>query len=271
MAELFFKDPRDYIKFEHELRRARRPSYSMRAFARDLSISPSSLNDFLQSRVGMSEERIENLSTKLNWSFKRKEHFRDLILARFDRDPGVRQSAQMRAKARTKDGAYRYSLDAFKCISDWYHLAIIELCLLKDAVDSRVISRDLNISSSTASAAVKRLLRLELLKETAQGLKPDQSTNYFGDDGPSAAIKTFQSQILELAQKALEENESIHHDSQSFIYSVPSNQVEKLLADIRKSVLDTLNRYAHEPGGDCIQAVTIQSFPIWRSNEGATK
>jgi uncharacterized protein (TIGR02147 family) len=266
MTEIYLKDPRDYLNFELELRKARRPAYSMRAFARDLSVSPSSLNDFLKARVGMSEARIDAIAQILKWSDERREHFRDLILARFDRDPGVRQSAQMRARSRLKDGAYKFSLEAFKVISDWYHLAILELCALKDGLDAATMAHELNLEPGTVKSAVNRLLKLQFLKKTETGLKPEDDTSHFGDMGSSEAIKKFHSQILEMAQRALFTNSGPRHDSQSLVYSVAQKDLAKMNGEIRKSVLNIVNRYAQQPNSDCIQVLTLQIFPVWPSS-----
>lgn len=41
-----------YLNNEFTLRKQRRPYYSLRAFARDLSVSPSTLSDLLNSKKG---------------------------------------------------------------------------------------------------------------------------------------------------------------------------------------------------------------------------
>jgi uncharacterized protein (TIGR02147 family) len=205
MTELIFKDPRDYLTFEFELRRSRRPSYSMRAFARDLKISPSSLNDFMKGRVGMSKARVHSIAESLKWTSSRTEHFLDLISSKYETDPGEKQASLLRVRKRVKDGSCGLSLDSFKAISDWYHLVILEICELRDHAEVAQIADDLNLSASTVKDAIKRLQRLGLMHTTEKGLKPTEDLNYFGDDQPSDAINNFQSQILELTQKSLQD------------------------------------------------------------------
>ncbi len=266
--ELYFKDPREYITFEHELRKARRPAYSMRAFARDLSVSPSSLNDFLKSRVGMSDERIESIANALKWSEDRKTHFRDLIVSKFDRDSVARQSAATRARGRLKNGAYNQSLDAFKVISDWYHLAIIEMCGLRKDFTIATLATELRLKPSTVQKATKRLLKLQLIEETATGFKPASDTNHYGDHGSSEAIKTFHSQIMDLAQAALLKNSSGDYDSQSMLFSIQQKDASKMNSEIRKAISDIVNRYAQVSSPDSLQAISLQSFPIWPTQVG---
>jgi uncharacterized protein (TIGR02147 family) len=268
MSEIYFKDAREYLVFEHHLRKTRRPSYSMRAFARDLAISPSSLNDFLRARVGMSPSRIERISRILNWSDSRKQHFRELIQSKHERDPVLRQTALVSVRRRLKEGSFALSLEAFKIISDWYHLAIIELCSIRNHLDVSTIATELKLNKKTVRLAVARLLNLKLLSQTEFGLKPVTDSNHFGDVGSSEAIKTFHSQVLELAQNALQKNDQPAFDSQSFFYSVEQKKLSQMNSEIRHAVLAIVNRYAQTEKADCIQALTLQIFPIWQPNYG---
>lgn len=262
MAELLFKDSRDYILLEYELRRARRPSYSMRAFARDLGFSPSSLNDFIKSRVGMSKERIEKISAALQWSPLRKEHFLDLILSKYDKDPGVRRAASIRAKVRTKEGTYGQSLEAFKSISEWYHLVIIEICDIRDFVSATEVSKDLGISLLLATQAIKRLIKLGFLEETLQGLKPSDESSYFGSDSSDEALRNFHSQVLSLAQKALEEKTPADRESQSLVFSMDRGETSAMHEEIRKSIISIVSRYAQTSQRNSVQMLCLQVFPV---------
>lgn len=261
-SELLFKDPRDYIKFEFELRRSRRPSYSMRAFARDLKVSASSLNDFMKGRVGMSQSRVLSIAETLKWSELRTEHFADLIASKYEADPGVRQASMLRVRKRVKEGSSGMSLDAFKAISDWHHLVIIEVCELKDGVDAAQLAKDLDLPLTEVKEAIKRLQRLGLLQLTERGLKATEELSYFGDDQPSDAVVNFHSQILELTQKHLHEKAMSDRYNQSIVFSVNSGDVEAMYADLEKSVLNIVNKYAQAAKRDSVQVFNMHSFSV---------
>ncbi len=267
MAELLLKDPREYLKFEHEMRRARRPSYSMRAFARDLEVSPSSLNDFLKGRVGMSNDRIERIAAVLRWSEKRKDHFQDLIAAKYEKDVGAKLSAQTRIRSRLKDGTFGLSVDAFRAISEWHHLVILEICECKDGMDAAAIAKELSLAPATVQQAVKRLIGLGLLQKSTNGLKPVESASHFGDDAPSDAIVSFHCQVIQLAQKALQEKPASEREALSVMFSLNREDLEKMNAEIKKSVMSIINRYAQHAPKDHIHTIALQSFPIWTDSK----
>jgi uncharacterized protein (TIGR02147 family) len=263
MAELLFKNPQDYLQFEYDLRRARRPSYSMRAFARDLQMSPSGLNDFMKSRVGMSEARVHSISAQLKWSPERVQHFQDLLRSKFDKDRGVRAAALARVKARLKQGSAALTVDEFKTISEWHHLVILELCEIRDHIEARQIATELDISPDQASQALRRLIKLKLIAAGKRGYKPTEINTHFGDDAPSEAIRFFHSQLLERAQKALQITPIEDRDGQSMVFSVSRKDVAKMSAEIRHAISNIVNRYAQTTETDCIQALTFQVFPVW--------
>jgi hypothetical protein len=103
MVDLFFKEPKDYLRFEFELRKSRRPAYSMRAFARDINMSPSGLSDFMNDRVGMSEARVAEIADKLQWPLVRREHFNDLILSKGKFSSSDRKAALLRVRSRVQE------------------------------------------------------------------------------------------------------------------------------------------------------------------------
>ena len=76
------RDPRQYLKAELELRQQRRPQYSLRAFARDLNMSPSTLSDFFHGKLGLSKDRVRHIGTKLNLTDMQQSHFNDLLEVR---------------------------------------------------------------------------------------------------------------------------------------------------------------------------------------------
>jgi len=235
----------------------------MRAFARDLDMSPSGLNDFLKGRVGMSSKRVEMIAEILKWTPTRKDYFLDLILSKYDKDPAVRQASQMRIKSRLKEGSFGLSVDAFKAICEWHHLVIRELCDLKDNLKIKDLAKELNITPLTAGKAVKRLLKLGLLVETKKGFKPAEANCHFGDEVPSDAVREFHSQILDLAQTALKEKTMTERESHSLVFSVRKEDMAQMRSDLKKAILQIANRYAHAENRTAIQALSLQVFPVW--------
>ncbi len=98
-------------------------------------------------------------------------------------------------------------LDKFHFISDWYHIAILELSCTEDFNPNlNNISRRLGITVDEARAAIDRLLRLGLMKRHEQKLlKVEKDITNFSPGQSSKAHKHYQRQIMEKGLKAIDE------------------------------------------------------------------
>jgi uncharacterized protein (TIGR02147 family) len=220
MNTLLFKDHREYVRFELKLRQERRPAYSMRALARDLRMSPSSLCDFLAGRVGLSRERSKVVGDHFAWPEPVREHFWDLMQAKYAKLPEARKKAKFRAATRTREASVSVPLDSFKVISEWYHLVILEIhSILGGHVDPKAVSARLNISAATVRDATDRLVRTGLLKENTEGLLlPAETDTWIGDEAPSACVRSYHAQVLGLAMKAIENVAMDERESLSLMF-----------------------------------------------------
>ncbi len=72
---------------------ASNPRYSLRAFARDIGISPSRLSAILKGRQGLSESSASRIAAKLGWEGEAAERFVLMVLAADSRSKGRRTEA----------------------------------------------------------------------------------------------------------------------------------------------------------------------------------
>lgn len=96
---------RDFMLRELERRQRKNPSYSLRAFARDLEVPSSRLSEILNRKMGLSETRAVALADKLNLSSSEREFFIDLALAEHARSAVIKEMAQRRVQTRSESSA----------------------------------------------------------------------------------------------------------------------------------------------------------------------
>jgi uncharacterized protein (TIGR02147 family) len=140
---------------------------------------------------------------------------------------------------------------------------ILEICDIQNQIKISEIAKSLGITPIKAAQAVKRLLKLGLLIKDSGGLKPASSHSQFGDEVPSEAIVSFHSQILEQAQKALRELPMRSRESQSIVFSLNEKDIPQLQSEMRKAIYNIVNKYAVDANKNCVQAVSLQIFPLW--------
>jgi hypothetical protein len=127
----------------------------------------------------------------LNFSKNQTELFCLLIDAEHSRNKTLRSIARSKAAILSQTMETPLSLDAFQVISDWHHFAILELGSLKGfRITAANVAKDLGLHLEVATAAIERLIRLELLVLRRGALKPSEDFTFTNAGIPSEAVKT---------------------------------------------------------------------------------
>lgn len=135
---------------EFSRRKERNKSYSIRAFARDLQMSPGAASDLLKGKRKLTPRTLARLAKATGLPLQ------------------VYTSALETAATRAAD--HRMDIKQFELISGWEHFAILNLTsVVEFKSDLRWISRRLNLPTTRVKKAIGRLKDLGLLAEDAGG------------------------------------------------------------------------------------------------------
>jgi uncharacterized protein (TIGR02147 family) len=194
----------------------RNPAYSARAFARDLRVSPAFVSQLLGGTRRLSEQKAHEVSRALSWPQQKSRVFTALV--RYENARTTEAKEGIFQELRTMPGAlpsnYAFtdlSLEYFRVISDWQHLAIAELSQIEGfRPDPRWIARKLGIRATEADVALERLKRIGMLVDNGKGgLK---KVDIRVGDSPSEAIRNFHRQMIEKARIALDKQSPSERD-----------------------------------------------------------
>jgi uncharacterized protein (TIGR02147 family) len=229
-------DYRDVLRSILEERGRKNPRYSLRAFARDLGITPSRLSDVLKGRYGLSREASHKIAERLGFNSNETEFFCNLAESEHARSQTQRQLAKIRLKKFTGDSHYQMlQMDTFHLVADWYHMAILELTYLKGFKSNLTwIANALGISRPVAEQAVARLKRLGLLTEKNGVYRATEARSRTPDEVPSDAIKKFHQGILERAIAALYTQSVEDREFRATVVAIPRSKIAEAKIDIRK-------------------------------------
>ena len=205
----FMKEPSQILKESLQERVAINPRYSLRAFARDLGVSPQQLSNVINQRKGLSEKAAEQIAEKLGFTRQQAKLFCASARAAFSRSKIQRGIAQEKLKhLESETGSVAFlEGDLFKIISNWYHFALLELIKMSGgrAKDVLSFSTRLNIPENEVVVTLARLERLKLISRSGSGWKVNQDTVISEHGIPPEAVRNFHRQILELGMRALTE------------------------------------------------------------------
>lgn len=197
---------RSYLKSTLVEKIERNLGYSLRALARDLGISPSSLSEVMKGKKNFSAATALSIAQKLGLNSLEQEYFLLLVQIESAKSIAVKENLQARAHSLNPSMTVRdLSVDMFKVIADWYHFAILELTHVAGfSFRAESIAKKLGISTLEAETALDRLLRLELLEKSPKGgYRKTDSHLLSASEVPSGALRKFHQQMLEKAGESL--------------------------------------------------------------------
>lgn len=226
---------RDILRNKLSERCMKNGKYSLRAFARDLELSPQRLSHILSGRHGLSPAAATKVAQHLGLNQEEINFFCMLVQEKHARSGVVKKNAQEKLQELTSQ--YKnLNLEHFKIISDWYHFAILELTLVDGFKSNpKWIAKALKITEIEVKMAIERLLKLELLTEGKNGALK-LTGQFFADPRgtPSSALRQFHKQLMEKAILALEFQKLEERDFSSTILAIDEKDIPRAKDEIKK-------------------------------------
>ncbi len=202
----------DILNSYFEIRQKKRPNYSVRAFARDLNLSPSFLSQVLTAKRGLSLEKAEIISKSLKLSVEEHIYFIAKVGVSFSRSNSQKVKAEKLVEQIKADrSARQLSIDEFTVIADWYHLGIFQCLFLRDyrkycceEGEVQFLCRFLKITPDEAGSALTRMKFLKLIESGKDAHQPIKDNIAIKKKVPAAAVRKFHRQVIQKALVAME-------------------------------------------------------------------
>lgn len=217
----------ELLNAELDRRKAVNKRYSLRAFARDLSIEPSLLSKMLRGQYVLTGAMVRRLGQHIGLASDRcMEIARNIDASRqIERDERVTRGLQYE----------NLEQDHMRFISEWYYLAIVHLAETSDfKADVNWCAQRLSLPVDVVQDAIERLKRLGYLLEKEDGYFVSKQAQYstlsFGDT--SLHHRNLQKQVLEKAQVALEKIPFEKRHQSTLTFSVSSSVLPKIIREI---------------------------------------
>lgn len=256
------------LKDELAQRQAANPSYSARAFARDIGLSPAHLSQIFHGVRGLSSPLAAKVSAQMGWNLARQRLFvRSASLSRVaSAQEGLAADEQRELALSMPIKAIKE--DHFRAISDWYHFALLELTKLSRFIfNEATLSSKLKISPQDAASALARLKRLGLLA-FQNGQWVSTVSDYKVDEIPSAAIRRFHRQMLSKASSALDHQAVTDRYFSGTCLAFPKRRLPdavKLIEEFQRQLL----RLADGDELDSVYHFAIQAFRLDSPSDNA--
>ncbi|MNJ96745.1 hypothetical protein D3C87_144760 [compost metagenome] len=255
---------RDYIDREFRRRCRRNSQYSLRAFARDIEVSPSKLSEVMRRKCGLSAHAAELLCEKLKLSEVETQHF--IVLVEAEHSRNSTRKAQARDQLRefqVQHGYGELDLERFKIISEWYHLALLEM-MECETFESDIdwMANQLGLDAFVVAEALERLETFGLLKSEETGYRPTGSNLAAPSGVPSREMREFHLQMMNKGLDCVENGSIEERDVSHIMMSIDAKDFPKAQDMIKKFRREFATLLQENPTKNSLYALGIQFFPL---------
>ena len=240
------------VKEEFRERISQNSSYSLRSYAKDLGVSPSTLSGLMNGKRTLTAEMVGKIGDSLRWPKARTWKLQKDLL-------GYNTSEEF-------NKFKMLSEDIFEVVSEWYYLAILEVMKLPDfKASSHWIAEKLDLEENCISDAINRLQRVGILEVSLDGTWTDKMsgfTTHYDLTKSSSAKRNYQMQLLDQSMKSLERDDFKKRDHSSITMAINTEDIQLAKKDItsfRKSLSSTLES---NKAPNAVYQLQVSFFPI---------
>ncbi|MES2770045.1 MAG: DUF4423 domain-containing protein [Bdellovibrionota bacterium] len=229
-------------------------NYSLRAFARSLSIPPSSLSEIINEKRALTEKLKKKIGLALN-----------MTPAQINSYHGKRHGNT--SKDKVDDVDYKQlSLDSFCIISDWYHYAILQLIKTRDFTNEPAwIASRLGLKVTQVKLALARLKRVGIiesdnqnnLKDLTEGSTTHLKINFTNDE-----LRSFQIKALEKAIDSLKRVPINYRDNTSMTMAINKSTLPEIKDEIKKFRRQLTKKFESYENPDEVYQLAISMTPL---------
>jgi uncharacterized protein (TIGR02147 family) len=253
----------EFLGFYYNQKKSRNQAYSMRAFARDIGISPSRLSEVMSGKERISEKSGIIVADNLKLKAKTKEYWLNLVLAEIGGTELVRKTAQARLEDLRKVQSYKFiQNEQLEMISGWQHGALLEMLDLDDVPhDASEFAKRLDITTSQCEDSLRRLENLKFIKKDKDRWVTTFDLAVSMADVPSMAVRKFHRQIMDKGITSIMEDDVADRELNSVVLAVAKSRMPEFKNAIRKFFGEFITQRGDDPK-DELYALSVQFFPV---------
>ncbi len=263
-----YSDYRLFLKDYYTFRKKRNRHFSYRYFAQKTGVSPSVLKDIISGRRNLTLPVMQKYASAMGLSSRETGYFE--VLVRFvnsrksiEKNEYFTEMIRLRGRA----GIKFLGEDHYDFFSKWYHSVIRELVTLPDFRENpEWIAKRLkpSITPVQVKKSLELLLKIGILIRDKNGrlIQKDSviSSEY---EMASAALRNFHSQMVELANEAIEGAPREHREISSVTLGLSEKCFNRIKERIRIFKEEILNMVIEDKSdSETVCQLNFQLFPL---------
>jgi uncharacterized protein (TIGR02147 family) len=251
----------EFLKSHLDDRCRRNSRYSLRAFARDLKMSPSHLSEIMNGQAFPSRDKTREISSVLGVSKSLSEKICDLLDANHSKIEWRRIAAQGRLDAAEDDDSlYYYSQDEAQYVSGIIHPSILACLEFTNPPQTPAqIGQVLGESVGEIEQALARLERIGAVEYLDDGTLVVTRTRTRVNDGVAKeSVLEFHRQFSEFILTAHSHQPRTDRHCDGIVYALSKEAVpefKKILDDAKRKLTELSRQYERK---DAVYFVNLQ-------------
>lgn len=194
-----------YLAAELEQRKSKNALYSLRSMSLQLGVSATTLSDVIKGKKKFSEKTAIEVSKNLKLTAKETKYFQTLVHFENSQDENLKKvlenqlmvmNPKLRAQFEVRDEHYNV-------LSEWHHIAILELAALNPKMTPAFVSEQLNVDLAQATSALNILEKIALLERKGSSYIKTKKQFTFSSQLANQALRHFHKTMLAKAQTAI--------------------------------------------------------------------
>jgi uncharacterized protein (TIGR02147 family) len=265
-------DYRQLLHKKYYERKQRNHSYSIRAFARDLSMSPAHLSEILAAKANLSIASAKTVSRKMYRTPTEAQYFCDLVAIESSDDQMASEARRRLGSGKASPLTCDVSPEAFVPISEWYYYAIIDSLHMSHIRSDQELAKFLNLERETVQFALKKLMTANLIERdpnTDNWYRPVQFRVDTMSPAPAVALRRYHEQLIQKAKVAVKEQTSDERSLNSMTLVFDPSRYQEAAADLRTFAQEFQNKYSMDDA-KTLYALTMQFFKLGESRDQST-
>jgi len=266
-----YSKPTEFLLAALKEKQRTNPRFSLRAWSDQIGFSsPATLSLILNKKRKLKPQQAVKIRKALQLDPDASRYFD--LLVQYEGTRSIEEKEFYESILNTLRPEKKFSpfdLDQFRLISDWYHIALLEMVKLADfQEDPKWICKRLtfSISPTQIREAIERLMRLGFLKRLKGRLVRTRTNIETPTDIPSEGLRHFHAQMIQHALVALKTQPIHERDITAHTMVVSKAKLKQAKQIIRQFRKKLANFFESAKNGDEIYQLNIQLFKL--TNKG---
>lgn len=258
------QDYREYLLQSYQQKRGKNMQYSLRAFARDLAISPSRLSEVMAGKGQLSGKKAQLIAKNLKFPAAKARYFCDLVDVATAKSQAIRDAARKRLAAADHAQAKVYlEHQVFEPIARWQNIAIWSyLSLPAYDGDLAALAASLKLDLMEVCHSLHQLRRARLVDRVNGRWVSVVEEFSSGDGEPSHVIRKYHDSVAALGRASIEGQTFAERHLETMIMPFASGrlaEVSQRIGDFAQSLMD---EFGDGAGIDRVYALSLQFFRL---------